>query len=643
MFCNKCGAENAAGNKCCSSCGIPFLNDYGKSDATDAADMVMLGGEPENKKSGKKLGIILGSVGGAMAVCAAAVVLLLLGPLRTPTVSELASNAMSAADANALNDAVAAYKDILEQDSENTDAYMGLWECYQELGKPATAMKWLQKGIDETGDRKLKECRDEYLEMERFEGIEPSSVPYEESYISYPDHTESSYDDAISNTESDIPVMESTNSDDFDESYNDREKQGKVLNIWCWNDEFKQRITRYYPDYVDNGDGTGKIGDVKVYWIINPNEFNGYQISLDEALRDQDFVASDDKIDIFLFESDYADKYVNSSDTLSMEEIGLTYDDTEDMYEYTRQVATDDNGELKGVSWQATPGVFAYKRSVAREVLGTDDPTAVQEYVSSWSRFEDTAAFMKDNGYRMLSSIDSSFRVFNTNKTTPWVDDDNTIIISDEALEWVRMQKDFFYNGYTNGYTVWSDGWIDDTTPYSNAFGFFLPTWGVNFTLKGYTGEEGYGDWAICEGPAPYYWGGTWLAASYQTDNKELVADIFRTMCSDDDIMEDIATEDNILDYTNNIDVMEELSYSDHYDSFLDGQNSFAVFHENALDVDLSCLTPYDSTLDQLFIDCMREYILGNMTFDDALDEFYEEAITYYPALSIPGVRPSCP
>ncbi|MBP1543858.1 MAG: carbohydrate ABC transporter substrate-binding protein, partial [Oscillospiraceae bacterium] len=329
--------------------------------------------------------------------------------------------------------------------------------------------------------------------------------------------------------------------------------------------------------------------------------------------------------------------------TLSMEEIGLTYDDTEDMYEYTRQVATDDNGELRGVSWQATPGVFAYKRSVAREVLGTDDPAAVQEYVSSWSRFEDTAAFMKDNGYRMLSSIDSSFRVFNTNKTTPWVDDDNTIIISDEALEWVRMQKDFFYNGYTNGYTVWSEGWIDDMTPYSNAFGFFLPTWGVNFTLKGYTGEEGYGDWAICEGPAPYYWGGTWLAASYQTDNKELVADIFRTMCSDDDIMEDIATEDNILDYTNNIDVMDELSYSDHYDSFLGGQNSFAVFHENALDVDLSCLTPYDSTLDQLFIDCMREYILGNMTFDDALDEFYEEVITHYPALSIPGVRPSCP
>lgn len=39
---------------------------------------------------------------------------------------------------------------------------------------------------------------------------------------------------------------------------------GKVLNIYCWNTEFEERMTDYYPGYKDHGDGTGSIGDVKV-------------------------------------------------------------------------------------------------------------------------------------------------------------------------------------------------------------------------------------------------------------------------------------------------------------------------------------------------------------------------------------------
>lgn len=39
---------------------------------------------------------------------------------------------------------------------------------------------------------------------------------------------------------------------------------GSVLNIYCWNEEFKSRVTDHYPGYTDNGDGTGAIGDVKV-------------------------------------------------------------------------------------------------------------------------------------------------------------------------------------------------------------------------------------------------------------------------------------------------------------------------------------------------------------------------------------------
>ena len=76
-----------------------------------------------------------------------------------------------------------------------------------------------------------------------------------------------------------------------------------------------------------------------------------------------------------------AGKYTKSDDVLDViNEIGLTEADLSNQYQYTKDIASVD-GKLKAVSWQATPGLFAYRRSIAKKVLGTDDPEAVQEKV----------------------------------------------------------------------------------------------------------------------------------------------------------------------------------------------------------------------------------------------------------------------
>ena len=97
--------------------------------------------------------------------------------------------------------------------------------------------------------------------------------------------------------------------------------EGKVLNIWCWNDEFQSRFNDYYPEVseiaADKSTTTLKDGTV-VKWTINANENNNYQNKLDEALLKQDSAAADDKIDIFLIEADYALKYVDSDYVLDV-------------------------------------------------------------------------------------------------------------------------------------------------------------------------------------------------------------------------------------------------------------------------------------------------------------------------------------
>ena len=92
-------------------------------------------------------------------------------------------------------------------------------------------------------------------------------------------------------------------------------------------------------------------------------------------------------------------------------DIGLTDEDLKNQYSYTQEIATDQSGKLKAVSWEADPGVFVYRRSIAKEVLGTDDPDKVQEAISDWNKFEEVAGKMKEKGYKMLSGYDDAYRV----------------------------------------------------------------------------------------------------------------------------------------------------------------------------------------------------------------------------------------
>lgn len=146
---------------------------------------------------------------------------------------------------------------------------------------------------------------------------------------------------------------------DTEQDAGEASNEGKVLNIYCWNEEFKSRITDHYPGYEEVDATTGKIGDVTVKWNITPNDDNAYQNNLDAALLKQADAAADDKIDLFLVEADYALKYVDTDYTMAVSDLGITDADLANQYQYTKDIVTDSNGVLKGVSWQGCRGSFS--------------------------------------------------------------------------------------------------------------------------------------------------------------------------------------------------------------------------------------------------------------------------------------------
>ena len=424
-------------------------------------------------------------------------------------------------------------------------------------------------------------------------------------------------------------------------------EQGKVLNIWCWNDEFQSRFNDYYPGVKeiaeDKSTTTLEDGTV-VKWTINPNEGSNYQDKLDAALLNQESAAADDKIDIFLVEADYALKYVDSDYTVDVKELGLTDEDMADQYQYTKDIVTDSNGVQKGTTWQATPGLFAYRRSIAKDVLGTDDPEEVQAALSDWDKFNAVAEKAAAKGYKMLSGYDDSYRTFSNNVSAPWADGD-AINVDANIMKWVEQTKDFTDKGYNNKTSLWSPEWGADQGPAGKVFGFFYSTWGINFTLKDNSletpiaeggeykaGNGAFGDYAVCYGPQPYYWGGTWICGATGTDNSELVADVMKQLTCNADIMKKITLDTQ--DYTNTVTGMTAIAEDPEFGSdFLGGQNHIALFVETAKKIDMSNIGPYDQGCNEGIQGAFKDYFDGTVDMDGAKANFEKTIKEKYPEI----------
>ena len=226
----------------------------------------------------------------------------------------------------------------------------------------------------------------------------------------------------------------------------------------------------------------------------------------------------------------------------------------------------------------------------------------------------------------------------------PWVDG-TTVKVDPNIMKWVDQTKEYTDKGYNNKSSLWDSQWAADQGPSGKVFGFFYSTWGINFTLLGNSLEtpvaEGgkeevgngiYGDYAVCEGPQPYYWGGTWICAAAGTDNTDIIRDVMQKLTCDEAIMKQITLDTQ--DYTNNEKAMEEIANSDYASDFLGGQNHIALFAEAAKKIDMSNAGPYDQGLNESFQTAFKDYFTGTVDEDTAKANFETAIKEKYPELT---------
>lgn len=396
---------------------------------------------------------------------------------------------------------------------------------------------------------------------------------------------------------------------------------GEKLVVWTFTDEIKGMIeNNYLKDYPDL--------PYEVEVVVVPNE--NYQQKLDPALA-----SGKSAPDVFALEAAFVKKYVDSKFTADLSTIGIDKNSV-DTLQYVMDVATDESGALKGLSWQATPGAFFYRRSIADKYLGTSDPAEVQAMVSDFDKFYEVAQKInaESNGeVKAISSLGDLTNVFFAARNDGWIVD-NKFTVDPMINTLMEMGKKYESEGLTNQAEQWTETWFSSMSG-DDVLGYFLPTWGLHYVLKtnaenADTGVSTSGDWAMIQGPASYFWGGTWVAMREGTEMQDASKALIEYLTLNEEFLTTWANESG--DFVSNQKVVDSIK-DDFSEEFLAGQNHYAAFAEMAPSIDASILTGSDLDINDLFNEQLTAYSKGEKDLDTAMADFKAGVQNLFPSL----------
>lgn len=404
-------------------------------------------------------------------------------------------------------------------------------------------------------------------------------------------------------------------------------EEGDVIEVWSFTNELEQMLDLYKATHPD----------VKVKFTLVPTDV--YASKLKNAIQ------SGNAPDVFAIEEAFVRSFVEEPGVMAdLEDLKPDLEEME-ILDYTLDVGTDFDGNLRAVSWQAAPGAMFYRRSLAKEYLGTDDPQKVQEYFQDMGKFMETAEIIKEksqgNCYTVCSPDDLSY-IFMSKRETGWVQNEQ-VVVDDKILEFADFYKTMNDKGYAAQQAPWSEGWFagmsgqlkDVKGNPKEIFCYFFPAWGLFNTLMPNAAsadgvQDTSGDWGVIQGPSSYYWGGTWLGVNEDSDNKEAAKEMVRYFTTDGEFLKQWIEETN--DYVASQKVMDSVT-SGVSNDFLGGQNPYEVFLADAKSINGKLITSYDQEMNKIFGNEKENYREGKLTIDEMKENIIKKAKRMFPDL----------
>ncbi len=402
----------------------------------------------------------------------------------------------------------------------------------------------------------------------------------------------------------------------------------KTINLWSFTKEVPDMLTKYkelHPEFP-----------YEIKTTIVATTDGAYQPALDAALA----AGGAEAPDIYCAEAAFVLKYTQgdaSQYAASYKELGIDVDTlvpAAEIAPYTVDIGTRPDGALVGLGYQATGGAFIYRRSIAKDVWGTDDPAVIKDKVGpGWDKYFAAADELKAKGYGIVSGDGDIWHAIENSSPTQWVVD-GKLNIDPKREAFLDQSKLLTDKGYSNLTQDWQDAWFADMKDAGpkKIFGFFGPAWLINYTISpncGGTkaGEGTYGDWAVCESPVGFFWGGTWVLGNKDSKVKAAVGDIIKwiTLDTSDTGLQYFWANGTLAGPGGTKDTVASgvvMAKSDGTQEILGGQNMFDAFVPANKAATGKNLTQYDEVINIAWRDQVRLYAAGEKSREDAIKDF---------------------
>ena len=397
-----------------------------------------------------------------------------------------------------------------------------------------------------------------------------------------------------------------------------------TIKIWSWNTELKDlgiidKFNKVYPN-------------LKVELVSIPNDNSAYTTKISSTMS-----AGVGGPDIFLSESAYVKKFTNLDFYENLSKAPYNAETLiGKMVPYTIDLGRNEaDKSIRALTWQATPGGFFYKRSIAKKYLGTDKPEDIQKMMTTTADFiklGETLKAKSSASVKLLAGYNELVNVAIGSRSSGWVKD-SKLVIDPKMMEYLDQAVTIRKEGLDAKYTQWTPAWTGSMSD-KTTFGYMLPTWGLPFVL-GQNAPKSEGDYAFVEAPTPYYWGGTWLGVSSKSTQKDNAWQFVKYITTNTDFMTAQAKDKG--DFMNNTDTQVALSNSaDGNNKFLAGQNVYKAYSKLVKGVNGKLVTEYDDTINTAWNKEVDLFINGKTASKDAMIKAFKADVkNAYPDLQV--------
>ena len=304
------------------------------------------------------------------------------------------------------------------------------------------------------------------------------------------------------------------------------------------------------------------------------------------------------------------------------------YNLKDDMFfEASLNVMKNPEGKIVCVDETVCPSAIAYKRDLAKEYLGSDDPDELSKRLSDLDSICKAAKQVREK------SGGKAFLFASMGGVMEWLRGTNPVTLVNEAgaVDFSGKYKRVIENacllrdaGAIDVLEQWS---AQENAAYADSSHILFPAanWSLEFSIKP-NAPKGSGNWGMfAPGGTGYSWGGTALGVNKDGANKETAWEFIR-FCT----MEDagIKTMKEKCDYyTAYKKPYEDKNYTSKKDEYFGGQDIGAFLYQNLLPgIKTAKATKYDGVAYEVLVLVLNNVIADkSFTAEQALGQALEE------------------